>query len=132
MRLRAIFAIAAICSVFFALLVSGAPHLSRDADGTHLSSRGHAALAVCHDYAVNPSKDAAAPAGGGKKRADCPCCLAAHAASAVLPERIAAAALFASVVTVAAYRAPADAPRRFALLQTVNGARAPPGGDTLS
>lgn len=130
--LRAIFAIAAVCALVFSLLVSGAPHVSRGFATTHASSRGDVRPAVCHDYVVDASEGATPDGGGRKKRAECPCCLAAHAGPAVLPERTATLTRLAPTATPAVYRAPTHALPRFSLLQTVNGARAPPSRDTLS
>lgn len=127
-ELRAICAIAAICALFLALLVSGAPHrLASAADGR--AGEQHAARAMCHGGLLDAN--GGTPDAPLKKGARCPCCLAAHSAPAVLPDRM-SVVLRQRPATPAVYRAFAAATPAFALSQAVNGARAPPAGLALS
>jgi hypothetical protein len=128
-ELRAICAIAAVCALVFALLVSGAPHHSASA----AEGRGGeqvAARSMCHD-ALSDARGAT-PDRPAKKRASCPCCLAAHSGPAVLPDRIFVALRRETAAKPAIYRAFAAPTPPFALSQAVNGARAPPGSPALS
>ncbi|MBG0810022.1 DUF2946 family protein [Methylosinus sp. H3A] len=129
-EMRAICAIAAVCALVFALLVSGAPHRLSSAAADGPAAERVAARSVCHD--------ALSDANGGtpdrpvKKGAHCPCCLAAHSGPAVLPDRISVALRREIAAQPAVYRVFAASPPPFALSQAVNGARAPPVGRTLS
>jgi hypothetical protein len=125
-KMRAIFAIVGVCALVFGLLAASAPHASARA-----GARG-AALGVgafCHDRDADvASAETAAPdKSRAKKQISCPCCLAAHAGSAVLPERFALLMRLERTATPAVYRSSTRSPPRFKLRQTVNGARAPPG-----
>jgi len=127
-ELRAICAIAAICALVFALLVSGAPHrLASPADGP--AGQQLAAHGMCH-YAL-PDMNGGAP-DRPSKGAGCPCCLAAHSGPAVLPDRMTVVLRGAPAAKPALYRAFAAATPPFALSQAVNGARAPPASLSFS
>lgn len=130
MELRAAFAIASICALVFGLLVSGGSYRSRGETSTQ-ASQGDAHHATCHGYTFGVSKGEA-PSSGQKNKADCPCCLAAHAAPAVLPERSGALTRLDRTASPALYLAPSATPRLFAVSQTVNGARAPPRSHSIS
>lgn len=129
MDMRAAFAVAAICALVFGLFVSGAPHVSRGE--TSMQASAAERLATCHDYSSAVPKGQT-PDGGRKTRADCPCCLAAHASPAVLPERSALLTRLDRTASPALYLAPAAAPTRLSVSQTVNGARAPPRSPSIS
>lgn len=90
------------------------------------SSGGDVHQAMCHLSSVDASKDGTPDNDGRTKRAGCPCCLAAHAGPAVLPERSAASMRLERTATRALYMAPSDASPRCAVSHAVNGARAPP------
>jgi hypothetical protein len=128
-ELRAIYAIAAVCALVFALLVSGAPYRISSA-AADLRAGDHVALGDCH----NALRDAGAgtPDRPVKKGASCPCCLAAHSGPAVLPDRVFIALRREAVAQPADYRGFAAAPPPFALSQAVNGAGAPPAGRIFS
>ncbi|WP_159728834.1 DUF2946 family protein [Methylosinus sp. Ce-a6] len=127
-EMRAICAIAAICALVFALLVSGAAHrLASPAD--ERADLQLAADSVCH-YAL-PDMNGGTP-DRPSKGAGCPCCLAAHSGPAVLPDRIFVVLRRAPAAKPAIYRAFAAATPPFALSQAVNGARAPPGSLSFS
>ncbi|BBU60262.1 hypothetical protein MSC49_01970 [Methylosinus sp. C49] len=123
-EMRAICAIAAVCALIFALLVSGAPHRVASAPADGRAGAQVAARSVCHDV-LSDTRDGT-PDSPVKKGARCPCCLAAHSGPAVLPDRISVALRRETAARPAVYRAFAAAPPPFALSQAVNGARAPP------
>lgn len=128
MGVRAIFAIVSVCALVFGLLVTGAPHTF--AAGKRIGAHGVASF--CHDRDSGVA-DHATPGKGGEKqgRSSCPCCLAAHAGPAVLPERFALVLRVEPAATPAVYLSrPATLPH-FTLRQIVNGARAPPASATL-
>lgn len=124
-EMRAICAIAAICALVFALLVSGAPH--RVASASAAARAGdQTARVLCHDALTDAN--AGTPDKPMKKGASCPCCLAAHSGPAVLPDRVFVALRRQTAAQPAVYRAYAAVRPSFALSQAVNGARAPPSG----
>lgn len=120
-EMRAICAIAAVCALVFALLVSGAPHRLSSA-AVHAGDQ--AARAMCHDALADA--DVGTPDRPIKKGTSCPCCLAAHSGPAVLPDRVFVALRREAIARPAVYRAYAAARPSFALSPAVNGARAPP------
>lgn len=131
--LRAICATVAMCALFFALLVSGSPPAAGGGSGVHAAS--HDVVSFCHDYDLSAaiSKNVTPGKRAPEKRAECPCCLAAHAGQAViLPERAALSIRIEPMATPVLYSVSLDSPRRFALGPTINGARAPPSGAAFS
>jgi hypothetical protein len=129
MGARAILAIVSICALVFGLLITGAPHAF--ASGKRVGAHGVAAF--CHDLQIGAARvDGATPDKGGEKPgAYCPCCLAAHAGPAVLPERFAFVLRAEPVATPAVYRSTPQELPHFTLRQAVNCARAPPASATL-
>lgn len=87
--------------------------------------------ATCHDYSSDVTTGKT-PDGGQKSKGDCPCCLAAHAAPAVLPERSGVLTRLERTASPVLYLAQAPTPPRLALPHSINGARAPPRGFAIS
>jgi hypothetical protein len=121
--MRAFFAIVSVCALLLGLFVAAAPHASARA-GLHGAAQG---VVFCHERAPRAAADQASPGTNApKKQISCPCCLAAHAASAALPERFALLLRLEPMATPAVYGVSPISPPHFALRQTVNCARAPP------
>lgn len=121
MKMRAIVSIVGIFAFVFGLLAATAAHVGAT------SSTQRIGLS-CHDRdTIVASVEHGAPdENGAKKPISCPCCLAAHAGPAVLPERFALLMRVEPMATPAVYRSSPKLPPHVAPRQTVNGARAPP------
>jgi hypothetical protein len=120
-QLRAFFAAAGACALIFALLMSA---VARPA----LARSGGSPGVTCH-MAQNAMPDAAHTGGGGDQsdHIRCPCCLATHAAPAVLPERLATVTRPMRVVVTPAHYLDLSSPEpKTTAPGAVNGARAPP------
>lgn len=120
LELRAALSVAAMCALFFGLLISGAAQ-ARQSVGSHLP------CVVAH---VDETQAQTAPAENDNHApgADCPdCCLAAYPGAVVLPGRVAVAAQPVAIAGPALVYADLAArePQSF-LTRAVNGARAPP------
>lgn len=128
-RIRATIAVLAVWAMVFGMASSGAAA----ANATDLVYKNNAfsgGLFACFKRHMTQHGDFAnekAPDHNSSKGHHCPCCLAAHAAAALLPERVPAIARPASPAWAPiSYRAVSNrAPENF-LSQTANGARAPP------
>lgn len=119
LELRAALSVAAMCALFFGLLISGAAQ-ARQSVGAHLP---------CIGAHVDPSLATAAPDQKGDRLpgADCPeCCLAAYSSAVVPPGRIAVAARPVATAAIVAYSDVAAREPKLFLTCAVNGARAPP------
>lgn len=123
---RAISAVAAVCALVFALLVSGAQTGARAEASMRAASRGDMHQAICQHHASDAAQNGTPDGGGRSKRGDCPCCLVGQAGAAVLPERVVTVTRVERTATHALYLPAAAVPPRFAFSQAVNGARAPP------
>ncbi|MBM3563117.1 MAG: hypothetical protein FJX48_08190 [Alphaproteobacteria bacterium] len=125
---RAAFAVAAVCALVFSLLVSGAVRPAHAFPGSAGVACDHSEYVVKSHAA--PAKNwidaqpRGAPSHFGHK---CPaCCLAAHANSAVLPERVASFARPVAPAATIHHRAIAARPSESLTGSGANGARAPP------
>ncbi|OBS52458.1 MULTISPECIES: DUF2946 family protein [Methylosinus] len=124
--MRAFLAIVSVCALLFSVFVAAAPHASARAG---LQGAAQGASVFCHDRAPNAASVERGPAekNGAKKQNSCPCCLAAHAAPAVLPERVALLLRLEPPAPMpAVFGVPPISLPHFALRQAVNCARAPP------
>lgn len=125
---RAAFAVAAVYALLFSLLVSGAirpAHAFADYGGVACDHSAYLAgphVATGQDSTEAKRQDA--PAQSGRKCPDC--CLAAHASSAVLPERVASVARPAERPSTIHLNATAARPPESLTSSSANGARAPP------
>ncbi len=122
--LRAVSAVAAICALVFALLVSGS---TRGGHLVHAQSSAEGAVA-CHNLGGELTTNKSSQPARGGDHIDCgQCCLAAVAGAAVLPGRVATLSrppqLSSSPVRYSAGKA---LKLKTAAPPAVNGARAPP------
>ncbi|MBY6242568.1 DUF2946 family protein [Methylosinus sp. Sm6] len=130
--MRAIFAIVAACALVLSLCAAVAPHASAR---TGVRGAAQSIAVLCHESGapLASADDAGAPdKSGSRKPISCPCCLAAHAGSAVLPERFALLMRLEPKASPAVYCSFPKSLPRFALRQTVNCARAPPAVSQLA
>ena len=126
LEVRAIFAAMAVCALVFSLFVSGAVQGAHAAQSSGVSAQGDM---PCHQWA-GPSHATPDHKGGHSGKVDC---LAAQAAAAVLPDRLATFVrplrIASSRVSYSAFLAPEP---ETAISNAVNGARAPPAKLSLS
>ncbi|TLG73741.1 hypothetical protein [Methylocystis sp. B8] len=126
---RAAFAVAAACALMFSLLLSGAvrsAHAFADARG--VDCQHFADLAATHPAAAQKESATQRDPAPTHPAHRCPdCCLSAHAAPAVLPERIVSVTRPAAEQSATIHHgaAAARAPEGF-VSNGANGARAPP------
>jgi hypothetical protein len=125
---RTAFAVAAVCALMFSLLSSGAVRSAHAFAGERGVACHHSLyFAEAHAAAQNESSTQrdGLPAHPAHRCPDC--CLSAHAAPAVLPERIASVTRPAAKrpATIDHRAAAAPAPESF-VSNGANGARAPP------
>lgn len=130
-RIRAAIAVVAMWSLMFGVSAAGAAAASAADPVFRNNGAASGGLFACFKRHMTQRAEAAgaekAPEGQGSARHHCPCCLAAHAAAAVLPERLATPA-----------RPPRAAPSQIRRLsftahepesvgfRAAHGARAPP------
>jgi len=125
---RAAFAVAAVCALMLSLLLSGAVRPAHAFAGPIGVACDHSAylaglhVAVAQDGTETQRRGA--PAQSGHKCPDC--CLAAHANSAVLPERVASVARPAGRPATIHHSSVAAQPPESFTSGGANGARAPP------
>ncbi len=122
---RAAFAVAAVCALMLSLLVSGAIRPAHAFAGVACD---HSAYLVGPHVAVaQDSTEAKRHGAPARSAGKCPdCCLAAHASSAVLPERVASVARPAAPAATIQLNAAAARPPKSLTSSSANGARAPP------
>ncbi|MFO1103211.1 MAG: hypothetical protein U1E20_09945 [Methylocystis sp.] len=125
---RAAFAVVAACALMLSLLLSGAArpaHAFAGSEGVaceHFASLAGPLIAASQD--ATAAMRHGAPFRSGHK---CPeCCLAAHANSAVLPERMASIARSAARPATIDHSAIGARPPESLTPSGANGARAPP------
>lgn len=132
---RAAVAVAVTWALTFGLVVSGSASMRNFSNGISRSgaqamniAAETGAFACVRHTAADATKDSSSPGDNGRRGHNCPdCCLAAHAAAAVLPERIATAMRPVAVADRPVHYAAALAQEPESLLsRSVNGARAPP------
>lgn len=130
-ELRAVLSTAMVCAIVFGLVFSGVAQTAGRKSAHHSGGRT-GAYSTCVERLAHArgSEHRAAPASDDDQSSsrECPnCCLAAHAAAAVLPERF--GVVERPPVENRAFAFPAltsaRSPKTF-LTQSVNGARAPP------
>ncbi len=124
---RAAFAVAAACALMFSLLVSGVRPARAFAGSVGVACEHSLYLAGLNIAAAQDGTETqqrGAPARSGGKCPDC--CLAAHASSAVLPERVASVARPAAPAATIQLNAAAARPPESLTSSSANGARAPP------
>lgn len=125
---RAALAVAAACALMLSLLLSGATRPARAFAGSLGVACEHSLYLAELNIAAAPDRSQTqqrgAPAQSGHKCPDC--CLAAHANSAVLPERMASVARPAGRQATIHHHAIAARPPESVTSNGANGARAPP------
>ncbi len=125
---RAAFAVAAVCALILTLLLSGAGRPAHAFAGPEGVACEHLAYLTGQPIAAaQDSSDAERHNASAQSRHKCPdCCRAAHAHSAVLPQRVASVARPVGRPATIHHRAIAARPPESMPSRGANGARAPP------
>ena len=135
-ELRAIVVVIAVCASIFGLFLPAFTHSRHDGASSLASQQGDSHIA-CPEL-KRPSSafgSSTAPANDRQShQTQCPgCCLAALAASAVLPERVATLARpIRGASQVSYYASSSERKPETGASSAVNGARAPPTGNSIS